>query len=170
MANNCFYTIKILGKKDNCQEFVERLESYHKPNHFWRFFDVDVYDEESVGDLTAMYISGDCAWSLESCCRASGYSGGVDLFAVNTEELSLSLEAYSREIGMLFEEHYIYKNGACITDDCRDIDVFWWDRDEYPTYGDFKKDYPDAPPEACFADDCEVITGGFGSGYECWHI
>lgn len=170
MPNYCNYSIKIVGSKENCYEFVKKLSSYEETNHFWRIFESDVYDEEMCGDNTALYIAGYCAWSLESCCRASGYSNGIDLFEENTRDLGLKMEAYSREPGLCFEEHYIYDNGECIEDECLDISVFWWDKDEFPTYEDFKKEYEDAPPERFFDDCDEVYLGGFEENYENWHI
>lgn len=176
MANNCDYSMKIVGTKENCERFVRKLESYEEPNHFWRFFSVDVYDESDAYDEPIdknnyeIYICGDCAWSLETCCRASGYSDGIDLFEVNTKELELKLEAWSEEPGIGFQEHYIYDNGECLTDEYLDIGVYWWDRDEYPTYAEFKEDYPDAPEEEKFDDNDEVVVGGFGDEYGKWHI
>ena len=171
MPNYCDYSMKIVGSKESCEEFVARLTDYDKPKHFWRIFEAYTDDggDDRNGNHT-VYISGYCAWSLESCCRASGYSDGVDLFAVNTEELSLDLEAYSREPGIEFEEHYIYSKGTCLQDECREIDVFWWNEDEYPAYEDFKAEYPDAPPESDFDEGGEAYLGGFGDDFCHWHI
>ena len=82
------------------------------------------------------------------------------------------LEVYSREPGCAFEEHYLYDNGECLEDTCVDIICFWWDRDEYQTYEDFKLSCPsnlEVPPEEDFVDD-EVIVGGFGEEFGKWHI
>ena len=175
MANNCWYSMKIVGDKKNCDEFIKRLNSYEEPNHFWRIFSAEIYGvdygiDDNDKNKVAMYIDGDCAWSLESCCRASGYSNGVDLFAVNTKELDLEMEAYSREPGMCFEEHYIYKRGNCFADECLDINVYWWDTTEFPTFEEFKKEYPDAPSIEHFEENNEAIVGGFEKNYENWHI
>lgn len=174
MPNYCDYDMKIIGSKKDCDEFVKRLKSYDEPNHFWRIFEATVYDEKIVGENgsndVAYCIFGYCAWSLESCCRASGYSDGVDLFEVNTRDLNLKLEAYSREPGIEFEEHFIYDHGKCIADECVDICVYWWDRDEYPTYEDYLADNKGAPPENQFDGNDEAITGGFGDHWGEWMI
>lgn len=170
MPNYCWYSMKVVGQKDDCEAFVDRLINYDSPNHFWRIFCANVDGREDEGEVVSLYITGDCAWSLETCCRASGYSNGVDLFSINTEDLNLKMEAYSREPGMCFEEHYIYDNGECVVDQCEEIDVYWWDRDEYPTYKEFAEDHPSAPPECYFDDTDEVVTGGFGGDFERWHI
>jgi hypothetical protein len=163
--------MKIIGSQEGCDNFVKRLSSYDEPNHFWRIFEADVYDREDVGDSEiALYIGGYCAWSLESCCRASGYSNGADLFAKNTKELHIKMEAWSREPGVQFEEHYVYDNGKCILDECKNIEVYYWDKLEFPEYKDFLLDYPDAPPESAFYDENEIIVGGYGEEFGVWHI
>ena len=170
MPNYCDYTMKIVGDEKNCQEFLKRMKSYDEPNHFYRIFAADVYEEKNEGAKSEVYINGYCAWSLESCCRESGYSDGVDLFAVNTEELNLQMEAYSREPGLAFEEHYIYKQGNCLVDECRDITPWWWDDSEFPTFEEFQAKYPDAPPKEYFDEGGNAYVGGFGNEYEHWHI
>lgn len=118
MANNCEYSIKIKGTRENCYKFLNKMTDYDEPNHFYRMFSAIDSAEEGTDDNFEMRIYGDCAWSLESCCRASGYSNGVDLFAVNTKDLDLELEAWSRETGFDFDEHYIYKKGECLESEC----------------------------------------------------
>lgn len=169
MPNYCDYTMKIVGKRIDCRTFMTKLSSYDVPEHFWRIFEAIVCDEETEEDTVSFYISGYCAWSLESCCRASGYSNGVDLFEVNTRELNLKMEAYSHEPGMGFEEHYIYDNGECVEAECVDMTEYFWDKSEFPTYEEFIEEYPESPPEDSFEDDVS-IAGGFGDGYGEWHI
>lgn len=90
MANNCFYTMRVEGKKDDVMEFHKRMQDYDAPNHLFRMFDASIINEQENNDGSfTIEVSGDCAWSIESCCRASGYSEGVDLLAVNSKELGL---------------------------------------------------------------------------------
>lgn len=85
MANNCFYTMRVEGKKDDVMEFHKRMQDYDAPNHLFRMFDASIINEQENNDGSfTIEVSGDCAWSIESCCRASGYSEGVDLLAVNS--------------------------------------------------------------------------------------
>ena len=71
------------------------MKDYSAKNYFHRIFEADMVDEYKREEgVYVMHISGDCAWSLESCCRASGYSGGVDLFVENTKELNIDMETY----------------------------------------------------------------------------
>ena len=171
MPNYCGYTIKIMGTKENCEKWIKKMEDYNEENHFYRIFDADVYECGGTESNYFMCISGDCAWSLESCCRASGYSNGVDLFEVNTRELNLVMEAWSEEPGIGFQEHYIYNKGECEADECEDAE-FWWSEmiDGYGSYEDLKKNYPNAPSEEEFREtDGDIIVGGFDN-YCQWNI
>lgn len=140
MPNWCDFTMKIRGTKENCLEWFSRMSDYEKDHHFYRM-DAEILDEEETEGDYAMILGGCCAWSLESCCRASGYSEGVDLFEVNSRELELEMEAWSTEPGIGFQEHYIYKNGECLADECRDYIEIYYDEDEYETFDDFLKEY-----------------------------
>lgn len=164
MANNCYYEMMIKGSKENCRKWLRKMKSYDEPNHFWRIFDATVYDEQGTDDEYYINIMGDCAWSLESCCRTSGYSNGVDLFAVNTKELNICMEAYSREEGIGFEEHYIYDNdGICIVEECVDYLEIYWDKNECPDFETYKKEYEisDSVKESDFNEDGYHAEGGF---------
>lgn len=169
MPNYCDYIMKVVGKRADCRTFMTKLMSYAVPDHFWRIFEANAQDEENTEGTVSLYVSGYCAWSLESCCRASGYSKGIDLFDVNTRNLNLKMEAYSHEPGMGFEEHFIYDHGMCVKDECVDMSEFYWDKSEFPTYEDFLVEFPGAPPENSFEDGVSVL-GGFGDSYGEWHI
>lgn len=172
MPNYCAYSMKITGNKADCKKFVDKMNDYNEENHFYRIFGAEVYDEYGTEDKYTMYLYGDCAWSLESCCRASGYSDGVDLFEVNTADLQLEMEAWSQEPGVGFEEHYVYDKGTCLVDECADAD-FWWGGmiDDYDSYEEFKEEYPNAPSEEEFreARGEDIIIGGFDN-YGEWTI
>lgn len=168
MANNCFYQMTIIGTKENCKAWLKKMQSYDEKNHFFRIFDAHVFDEYSMpgGNKYRMDISGDCAWSLATCCMASGYSNGQDLFAINTRDLRLKMEAYSEECGMGFSEHYVYDNGECLVNECVDFDEIFWDKNEFATYDEFKKDYIESyvatpPAESEFDEDGWCRIGGF---------
>ncbi len=168
MANDCEFIMKIVGEKRDCEEFVSRMQYDENPYHFHRIFNVDVSDYQY--EDKSCYAFGDCAWSLETCCRAFGYSNGTDLFSVNTEELNLKIEAYSRELGIGFEEHYIYDRGCCLSDECLNVSSYYWDKSDYETYEEYIKDNPGAPGEEYFDENDEAIVGGFGEEYGIWHI
>lgn len=174
MANNCVYDMKIVGSKESCEEWVRRMKNYDVANHFYRISSCEVYAvvEEGPGVGTvSMYISGDCVWSLYSCC-VSDYTEGKDLFAVNTSELHIKMEAWSNESGIGFQEHYIYDNGLCIVDEEIDWTEWCWNKDEYPTYEQYVEYNNQAPPEDKFVFDGDIYyaeEGGFDN-YGDWSI
>lgn len=164
MPNLCSYTMRIKGKKDDVHEFHKRMKNYDKPNHLWRIFESDIFNEHDYGDgIISIDVFGDCAWSIETCCRSSGYSNGIDLFAVNSKELNLEIESWSDECGMCFQEHYLYKNGECLIDDCVEWTEVYYDEDEYESFEEFKKDneIPDHVTENDLDDGCYYHSGGF---------
>lgn len=126
MANNCLYVMKVVGKKENCEKWLKKMNDYEEENHFFRIFSTEICDEGE----DFIEISGDCAWSIETCCRAGGYSQGTDLLEINSRDLDLVVEIYSQECGMAFEEHYLYKKGECIVDECTD----WFETYNEETY------------------------------------
>ena len=163
MANYCQYEMKIKGTRENCEQWLKRMRSYDEPNHFFRLFKpVCITEEGGSGSEHYMILYGDCAWSLESCCRTSGYSGGKDLFAENSRELNITMEAYSEEPGIGFQEHFIYRNGECIADECVDWAEWYWDKSEYPSFELFKRynTLPDGVTENDF-DEGFYQFGGF---------
>lgn len=126
MPNYCEYEMKIVGSEENCRKWHKRMRDYEEPHHFWRIFDSTIIDEGEVDDEYYMVITGDCAWSIETCCRSSGYAH-CDLFEVNTEELSIAMEVYSSEPGIGFQEHYLYENGECLISESTDYSEYWLD-------------------------------------------
>lgn len=167
MANNCFYQITVVGEKESCEAWLKKMESYEEENHFYRFFSSEVCGEDSLKDgKYRMEIIGDCAWSLDSCCRASGYSNGKDLFQINTRDLELKMEAYSKEPKLGFAEHYIYDKGKCILEERVKYSEYYWDKSEFPTYelykNDYFKEYGEDPPEESKFDEQGICRiGGF---------
>jgi len=167
MANNCYFSMKVNGSKENREAWIRKMTDYEEPDYFHRIFTVDVYDD----DEESTYIKGDCAWSIETCCRESGYSGGVDLLAKNTKDLVLDVEIWSEEPGLAFQEHYIYKKGKCEADECVEFHEYYWDTSEYPTFEEYNKEEWDGECPAAEEDfdDGQARVGGF-EGYCNWNI
>ena len=164
MSNLCSYSMRIKGERENVYEFHKRMEDYDMPNHLWRIFEADIYDEcENEDGTITIDVAGSCAWSIESCCRASGYSEGVDLFEVNSRELNLEIESWSDECGCAFQEHYHYKNGECLIDESVEWHEYYYDEDDYESFEEFKKelDLPDDVTEDDLVDGCYYYDGGF---------
>ena len=163
MANNCYFEMKIKGTKANCEAWYKKMTSCDELNHFYRIFSADIYNEGGTDKEYYMCIAGDCAWSLETCCRASGYSEGTDLFAVNTQGLNLVMEAYSSEPGCAFQEHYIYNRGNCLKDACVDYYEVHYNADDYYDFEAFKREYdiPDEVTEDDLDEGGNYCEGGF---------
>lgn len=168
MANNCYYEMMICGRRQDCREWLRRMRSDDEPNHFWRMYkDLVFYDKSGDDENFSMKIAGECAWSLETCCRASGYSKGIDLFAVNTKELNIVMEAYSQEEGMGFQEHYYYDKGECKIAECVDWEYVTYDPLDYNSFDEFitECELPDDLTE----DD--LVDGAYSSGgFESWEF
>lgn len=162
MPNYCDYVMKIKGRKKNCQKWIQKIKSYDEENHFFRMAldEPQILDEGGDPEDYSMTICGACAWSLDACCR--GDKNSTDLFAVNTKDLDLEMEAYSEEQSMGFQEHYIYKHGECIADECEFVDVYWWDRSS-ETFDEFRRNYDldQSVTEDMVDDDDNYRVGGF---------
>jgi len=143
MANDCNYEMKIKGSKNAIKRVIDCLKADYnyekgKPTHkhFFRVFDVDdesVIVKNSDGTYSA-YVWGVCAWSVRTCMAATdraSYYGMVkrdypDIFMGTTlqeQSKNCEIEVFSEEWGMCFSEHYLYKNGKCLIDDCVDFEL-----------------------------------------------
>lgn len=156
MPNTCYYEMKVRGTKKNCEEWYRKMQSDDDPDRFRRIFAAMIYDEWGTEEDYYMLISGDCAWSLDTCCRSSGYAGR-DLFEINSRQLNVTMEAYSEEPGIGFQEHYIYKRGKCLASDCVDYGEWFYDKEYYENFEEFK--------EACKLSDSvtedDLDEGGY---------
>ena len=167
MANNCSYQMKVKGAKNELDTFYKRMTDYNEPEHLWRIFSASIYDE-AEGEI---YVEGDCAWSIESCCR-SGYTEH-DLLESNSRQLNLEIEVWSEEPGIGFQEHYVYKKGECIKDESVDYYEYNWDKTEYPTFEEYNNDIFDGNcpvDESDFDEDGYATDGGFEGFCEYWSI
>lgn len=105
MANNCFYMMHIKGDKNAIDEFVGMM----KNGKMGRFFSVEA---EMDSDHEAI-VSGDCAWALSSAVLLSGTNRlGEPTFLNKMRKLGLSIEAYTEEPVVGFEEHFVFDKGV----------------------------------------------------------
>lgn len=142
MPNNCFYDMIVRGSSNDIDTFHRVMTDYDFDRHFFRVFSAEIYDKNVLDNgLTEVRISGDCAWSVHTCMRNEGigcYASDPcnSRVATGLEEeskrLNLEIEIYSEEYGMGFEEHYHFKNGETITNECRDASEYSFWRDDYP--------------------------------------
>ena len=138
MPNYCNYEIQIKGSKEAIQRVIACLEADYDYNigkpehkHFFRVFSV-YYEEnemEQLDDNTyILFAYGDCAWSVHSCMCSGEHTYyndckndfGENFMGTTLQEQSqdCEIEVFSEEEGMEFSEHYYFKNGECLIDDC----------------------------------------------------
>lgn len=126
MANNCWYQMRIAGRKESVEQFIAML-SGEAPIRLGRVFSVNK-DEPFTpypGNRSIGYadISGDCAWSI----RESMLPGNNPNYTLATEakRLGLVVEGYSSEPGNQFQEHVLINKGDILTFDCVDYEEYF---------------------------------------------
>ena len=171
MANNCFYDMHIVGKKDDVDFLIDKINAHE----VGRIFSLDVYEyeEKTQSDYPYMYeehethayASGDCAWSIWS----SFLNNPEKVFENIIKERKLTIEMYSEEPGVGFMEHYMWEYGARTVEEERDYTEYYTeDIEEDPEYfeeflsddmvkqkGITKNNYKN------FADEGWIKIGGF---------
>ena len=142
MPNYCYYTMKVKAKNnDNLMEFVKIMQGdydytnlkFTTARHMWRIFeatfDEDAIEEDEDDNSIAIYIYGNCAWSVHSCMLEGKLTYHNDhlndprnsSLLRESKLLDLEIEVYGEETGEGFQEHYLIKNGELFIDECRDI-------------------------------------------------
>lgn len=136
MPNYCDYEMMVKGKKENVEEFVMVIKTdyeYDKAGnckceagrHLWRVFEAnsDIVDIED--GLVVASVWGYCAWSVFSCMfdgdgtyQHDRPNGCGTTLEIESKNLGLEIEVYSKEPGMCFMEHYYIDNGEITTDEC----------------------------------------------------
>ena len=178
MANNCFFTMHVKGKKENVDEFFTELRDYEHIPHFWRVFSADRLDLQTDPDGTVVAeIIGDCAWSVYCCMLDGAGTYAHDCPEVSTslqkesERLSLAIEVFSEESGAEFQEHYHYEDGEEIANEDVKWESYWFDEDRYDTptreekFAAFLKENDLSAKDYSLEDldDCDCVhSGGFG--------
>lgn len=142
MANDCLYEMKIKGSKKAINRVIKCLKANYnygeekKPRHkhFFRIFecydDGDEIIKNEDGTFTK-FVYGECAWSVRSCMLSGSCTYYEDIkkgypkIFMGTDLLEQSkdceIEVFSEELGMEFSEHYLFKNGEMLLDNCIDI-------------------------------------------------
>lgn len=120
MANYCYFEMKILGKEKDVKKFLRKclvgknVERDYE-DHFV-FYSCSEYNAERIDNAyVEEYLCGDCPWSICSSCISGRVS--ENLLAKNTKAFNVTVEVWSEEYGMEFQEHYIYNNGEDVTGD-----------------------------------------------------
>ena len=144
MPNYCNYSMCVVGKKENIEEFIKVIQAdynygameFSYDRHMFRVFEA-VCDEieERFDGRYQVIINGYCAWSVASCMLEHGYYRefkkdygsnfrGTTL-PIESERLNLDIEVFSEESGMCFQEHYIISNGDIECEECIEWEEVW---------------------------------------------
>lgn len=164
MANNCFYDMKITGRKENIKELIQMLkwEGKYENNGIGRVF--SCYDssiEEICGDIGYTLVFGDCAWSVNSAMmNNAGREHGLES---ETGRLDLIVEVYSSEPGIGFQEHILINKGIVEINDCMDYEEHYVE--DYETIEEYNAEYGTNFTEDMVDENGDVCVGGFGDDY-----
>lgn len=166
MANNCFYDMRITGKKKSVEEMIRIIQGVgeFKYDSIGRVFDCCIVDDEQLksaneDDVVSVDVCGDCAWSIESSMLVNDSRN----LLTETKRLNLVIEAYSSEPGIGFQEHILVALGAMYVDECVDYSAYWVQ--EFDTLEEFNEEYGKNFTEDMVNENGDVCIGGFGDDY-----
>lgn len=166
MANTCYFDMLVKGTKENCKEFLNIMKGTHE-----RYFGRVEFGYPQETDYETHYeisTDGECAWSVvctmvESVSYCDRNTPSTTLLE-ESKLLDLDIEVYSSEASMEFAEHYHYKNGEVLAEECVDYFEYFWDKDEFPTLEEFNDYYGTSFTTKDFYDDL-AIAGGFPNAW-----
>lgn len=120
MANEAFYSIKVVGRQDDVEAFVRAMnwEGEYEQQGVGRVFECTVDENGESNNGYYVLLSGDVAWSIKSAMRAYNNPNNIEKLS---EKLELSIEAYCEEAGNGFQEHLLVVNGDVEIDECIDF-------------------------------------------------
>ena len=132
MAYYCEYQMKVMGSNDAMKELISMMTYEHPVYQFYRVFSADVYE---IGD-GYVCICGDVAWSINSAMRScegtcSGTGKQFAMIDKVSEHLNLEIEIFSSEPGIGFQEHFLFRKGEAIINNCEDSMCYWFDEAQY---------------------------------------
>ena len=178
MPNYCDYEMIVKGKKENVEEFVRVIKTDYEYDdvgnckceagrHLWRVFEAnsDILDIED--GMSVANIWGYCAWSVYSCMFDGDGTYQHDrpnrcgtTLQIESTNLGLEIEVYSKEPGICFMEHYYIDNGEVTINEC--VDYKEWYTDDYDTVEEMNEACDTHFTQAEFdnADDGYISEGG----------
>lgn len=181
MPNYCNYSMCVVGKKKNVEEFIKVMQAdynygtmeFSHDRHMFRVFEAECDGvEERCDDTYQAIINGYCAWSVTSCMLEGGYyrefkrdygdnCRGTTLL-IESKRLNLDIEVYSEECGMCFQEHLIVRDGELTTDEC--VDWYEYCIDEYDTKEEAEAELDiEITDEEWNSGESYISSGGFES-------
>ena len=161
MANLCCFTMKIVGKKENVEEFTKMMkrEGEFKENGLGRVYDFDITEPDQLSDGTLLVLgSGSCAWSVW-CAMMQEYRSPRPSLESESKRLDLVMEVFSEEPGCAFQEHYFINKGVLETDETEEYHEFWKDGYDEEDWNDVLKE--NELTEDDMNEDGFIAVGGF---------
>lgn len=141
MPNYCYADIHVKGYKTSVEEFIARLEANYNYNteefsphkHFFRIFDVNVYDDyfEGMDDIPGNMIKRadiniECAWSVNVCMFPGPLTYYDDFLGERSVEMyDAAGNKYSKEqIEMQLRRRELAQEHATnILETCRELEL-----------------------------------------------
>lgn len=116
MANNCYFEIKVKGKKEGLDFIKDNIRD------MGRIFECGVVDKPEGFEEDILHMYGDCAWSVQNAI--------LDNKKLQKEiaNRKLDCEIFSEESGFGFAEHYLWKDGVLWKEECEDF--YEWSLDD----------------------------------------
>lgn len=190
MANDCFYSMKVQGKPENVEDFLQMIQvnyayddngncynpsDNNKPveRHLWRVFEAYLNDDCTEDGIRTITVDGNCAWSVYCCMCEGEYTyqtqnqglKGTTL-QKESERLQLTIEVFSEECGMCFMEHYVFVNGECKVDDC--VDWYEYCTSDYDTVEEMNEDCDTDFTQEQFEAEDYISVGGLEWEFGNW--
>ena len=158
MANYCNYRMKIAGRKDNVDAMIQIMQNNYDKPHLYRVFEADLEYTEDYGLWRKAYVSGYCAWSVYCCmfpgpmtyyehdtdeesrkayAHSDNYVIGTNIIN-EAKRLALTIEIYSEEPGLCFQEWYRVVCGEWTIDETGEFSEWWLG--EWATYQQMQAD------------------------------
>ena len=180
MPNYCNYSMKVVGTKENIEEFIKVMNAdynyydmtFDYDRHMFRVFEAEHDEIEARTDgKFETIINGYCAWSVATCMFEGGYykdvkKGHPDEFRgttldIESKKLNLNIEVYSEEPGCCFQEHYVILNGDIVCDECVEWESYVVDEFETKEQAEEELDIKITDKEW---NECDgyINRGGFG--------
>lgn len=178
MANMCFFDMLVKGTHENIENFYNAMT--HKGN-IWmgRGAEAEIHYENEK-EVEVANITGSCKWSVWNALTDNSISmrdkphlWKFDDINISTlefltldeasEKWDLAIEAYSEEVGVGFQEHYLIKSGNFWEDEC--VDYIEYGLEEFETKEEAEQNLERKITDEEW-DSGLIIEGGFGE----WHF
>lgn len=113
MANNCYYSMTVAGRKSDVKALIEQLQFKALP-YIGRVFEcyesseLETIELPGCGSFIKINLGGDCAWSVSSSMLRGGTLIDASIMR------NLLIEIFSEESGIGFCEHYVLCQGVVL--------------------------------------------------------